>query len=275
MSSTSTSTSTGKMPVLFAGHGSPMNALDAESPFSQTFTTLGQQLPTPKALLVVSAHWFVNGTSLTAEATPKTLHDFGGFPRALYEMQYPAPGAPDLARQVQRMLSASTTDASRTVGLSTEWGLDHGTWTVLKWMVPNADVPVVQLSLDRRLSAAQHVALATSLRDLRHQGVIVVGSGNVTHNLRDAITRMRSGTAETPAWAQRFDDDVKRATVQHDLPALQRMLDGDDGRQAHPSPDHWWPYLYAAALTDADDDVSFSSEVFDAGSLSMRNTRWG
>lgn len=260
---------TGPMPVVFVGHGSPMNAVE-DNTWSRAFVDLGRSLPRPAAILSVSAHWYVDGTFLTADARPGTIHDFGGFPRALREVQYPAPGQVDLARQVQALL------AERGAALSTQWGLDHGTWSVLKWMFPAADVPVVQLSIDRRLAPRQHLELARSLQDLRHQGVLVMGSGNVVHNLSDAFGRMRTGATDTPDWARRFDRTVAEALLAGDVAALVDLRERDrDGELAHPTADHWLPLIYALGAGTRDSRVRFAGEGFDLGSLSMRNVVWG
>jgi len=257
-----------RMPVLFVGHGSPMNAIE-DNRFSRGFAELGELVPRPSAILAVSAHWFVPGTFLTGDLHPKTIHDFGGFPRALYEVEYPAPGKRDLAQQVR---DASGEHAS----LASDWGLDHGTWSVLVHMFPEADIPVVQLSVDRRLEPRQHHELGRALTELRHQGVLILASGNVVHNLRDAIQHMHTGSRETPAWATRFDADVAQALTQHDTNALLEMWPGhDDARLAHPSPDHWLPLLYALGASDASDRVRFPTEGFDGGSISMRNILFG
>ena len=258
-----------RMPVLFAGHGSPLNAIE-DNAWSRGFRELAAAIPLPRAILSISAHWYVPGTFLTADPAPTTIHDFGGFPPALHAVEYGAPGHLDLARDVSRLLAAHGAD------LSTRWGLDHGTWSVLKWMYPAADIPVVQLSIDRRLTPRDHFDMARSLRDLREQGVLVMGSGNVVHNLRDAFGRMNSGDHATPDWARRFDAKVADATRQADTATLVALLTDDpDGALAHPTPDHWLPYLYALGLTDVDDAVRFNSEGFDLGSLSMRNVIWG
>jgi 4,5-DOPA dioxygenase extradiol len=257
------------MPVVFVGHGSPMNAID-DNRWSRGFSALGKMIPRPAAILSVSAHWFIDGTFLTASPHPKTMHDFSGFPPALYEIEYPVPGKVDLARRIRTLLGEREAD------LSTDWGIDHGTWSVLRWMFPSADVPVVQLSIDRRLGAGQHYAMARSLADLRHEGVLVMGSGNIVHNLADAFQRMRTGSTETPDWALRFDETVKQATLQGDGPALVDLRERDgDGRLAHPTPDHWLPFIYALGLADRSDRARFPTEGFDLGSLSMRNVLWG
>jgi len=253
------------LPTLFVGHGSPMNLIE-DNAWSRGFRALGTSLPRPRAILAVSAHWFVDGTFLTAEPRPKTIHDFGGFPPALYELQYPAPGRPELAERVRGLLDA---------GLRTDWGLDHGAWSVLRWMYPEADIPVVQLSVDRRLAPKEHLRLGRSLAPLRHEGVLILASGNLTHNLRDAFGRMRSGSSDTPDWAARFDRSVAAMLEQRDDAALLRAAETDDGRAAHPSPDHWLPLMYAYGASAEGDALGFSSEGFDLGSISMRNVRFG
>lgn len=251
-----------RMPVLFVGHGSPMNAIE-DNRWSQGFRALAARLPSPRAILAVSAHWFVEGTFTTDNPSPPTIHDFGGFPRALYEMQYPAPGDPALARRVLRLLGERAT-------LRGDWGLDHGTWSVLHHLRPAADVPVVQLSIDQRQAPATHLALGRALAPLRDEGVLILGSGNITHNLRHAFGQMRSGRSDTPDWAARFDADVARALEQHDGDFLVRAIDGEAGRLSHPTPDHYLPLLYAAGAAGGSGAVRFPVEGFDLGSLSMR-----
>lgn len=257
-----------RMPVLFVGHGSPMNAIE-DNRWSRGFTELGKLLPRPRAIVAISAHWYVDGTYAMANEKPATIHDFGGFPAELYEIEYPATGHAELSRQLVTLLDENKASLNR------DWGLDHGTWSVLRWMYPEADVPVVQLSIDRRQNASRHWEIGRALAPLREQGILILSSGNMVHNLPDAFGRLRSGNRETPAWAQRFDADVARALVQRDARALQVMTDSDDGRLAHPSPDHWLPLFYAAGASDATDEVSFLSEGFDLGSISMRNAVFG
>jgi 4,5-DOPA dioxygenase extradiol len=252
-----------RMPVLFVGHGSPMNAIE-DNRWSRAFRALGQRLPTPRAILAVSAHWYVHGTFLTEGDRPETIHDFGGFPEALNAMRYPAPGDPGLARRVVELLASSR------ASLRADWGLDHGTWTVLHHLRPAADCPVVQLSLDRRLAPEQHVALGRALAPLRDEGVLIFASGNVTHNLRQAMAAYRTGDTTTPAWASAFDADIARALGQRDTAFLARALESDAGKQAHPSPDHYLPLLYAAGAAGGEGALDFPVEGFDAGSLSMR-----
>ena len=260
--------SSGLMPVLFVGHGSPMNVIE-DNRWSRGFASLAGMVPRPSAILAISAHWFVDGTYLTADARPKTIHDFHGFPRALHEIEYRAPGKVDLAARVRRLLGAER------AALSSDWGLDHGTWSVLRWIFPDASVPVVQLSIDRRLPPKQHLELGRSLGELRREGVLILGSGNVVHNLRDAIGRMGTGRRSTPAWASRFDGAVADAVTQHDTRRLVGLWpDSDDARAAHPTPDHFLPLVYAAAAVDGRDSVRFPTEGFDLGSVSMRNIIW-
>jgi len=253
-----------RTPVLFVGHGSPMNAIE-DNVWSRQFEGLGERVPLPKAILSVSAHWYGPGTYLTGDVKPRTIHDFGGFPRELYEVQYPAAGAPDLARRVVSLIG------ERRASLSQDWGLDHGTWSVLRRMRPQADVPVVQLSIDSHLSPAEHLEVAKALRPLREEGVLILGSGNITHNLRHAFTSAHRGDLTTPAWAARFDADIAQALTQHETAPLAGALQSEIGAASHPSPDHYLPLLYAAGASDEKDAVAFPITGFDMGSLSMRS----
>jgi 4,5-DOPA dioxygenase extradiol len=257
-----------RVPVLFVGHGSPINAI-TDNAWSRGFRALAHLLPQPRAIVVVSAHWYATGTFLTGNAAPKTIHDFSGFPRELTEMQYPAPGDPALAARIVKLLGPER------ASLRNDWGLDHGAWTVLHHLQPDASCPVVQLSLDERLAPEQHLALGKLLAPLRDEGVLVLGSGNVTHNLGYAMRSMRNGDASTPAWAASFDAEVEHACLQHDGAALARFLDSDAGRMSHPTPDHYLPLLYAAAATQTSDAVTFPIQGFDGGSLSMRAVLFG
>ena len=235
------------MPVLFVGHGSPMNAID-DNDWSRGFQKLAKLLPIPQAILSISAHWYVPGTFLTGDEHPRTIHDFGGFPRELYEQQYPAPGSVELAKRVSKLVGKGAS-------LRTDWGLDHGTWTVLKYLRPEADVPVVQLSIDGRLRAAGHLAIGEALAPLREEGVL----------------SWQRGEKQTPPWAAVFDSEVAKAAAQHDGPALARLAESDAGRLSHPSPDHYYPLLYAAGAADSRDAVKFPVSGFDMSSLSMRS----
>src|SRR5260221_8561056 len=211
-----------RMPILFVGHGSPMNAI-SDNRWSEGFRSLAPLLPEPKAILSISAHWFVDGTFLTGNEKPDTIHDFGGFPSELFQVQYPAPGSVELAQRVAKMLGAA---------VRMDWGLDHGTWTVLHHMRPRADLPVVQLSIDGRLPPAAHVELGRALAPLRDDGVLIFGSGNVTHNLRHAFTSWRTGERVTPSWAGNFDSGGAKALEQHDLAALAKIVETPYGQRS-------------------------------------------
>jgi 4,5-DOPA dioxygenase extradiol len=257
-----------RMPVLFVGHGSPMNAIE-DNQWSRAFRALGASLPRPKAILSISAHWFLPGTYLTGNDPPETIHDFGGFPQPLFDMQYPAAGDAALARRVVTLIGADR------ASVRDDWGLDHGTWSVLHHMRPAADTPVVQLSIDSRLPPAGHLAIARALAPLRDEGVLVMGSGNATHNLRHAMRNYQTGDFTTPPWAASFDADVARAAEQHDADFFARALDSQAGRLSHPTIDHYLPLVYAVGASDGKDPVSFPITGFDAGSLSMRTVRFG
>jgi 4,5-DOPA dioxygenase extradiol len=249
-----------RMPVLFAGHGSPMNAIE-DNEWSRGHAALAGLVPRPRAILAVSAHWESDGSFTTLDDPPATIHDFGGFPAPLYAMRYPAPGDRALAERAGRLAGGAAADGR---------GLDHGTWAVLHRMYPAADVPVVQLSLDVRATPAGHLALGRALAPLRDEGVLILASGNLTHDLRDAFARMRRGDATTPGWASRFDADAARALEARDEAWLVGALDTPDGDRAHPSPEHWLPMLYAFGASSAKDAVRFPVAGFDLGSLSMR-----
>lgn len=264
----STSESRSRMPVLFVGHGSPMNAIE-DNRWSQGFRAMGQALPEPRAVLSISAHWLLPGTFVTNNAQPETIHDFGGFPPALHQVSYPAPGDPALAERIQRLL-APLGAATRS-----DWGLDHGTWSVLCHMRPSADVPVLQLSIDARLSPEKHLEIGRALAPLRDEGVLILGSGNIVHNLRDAFGNMRSGRNITPAWASGFDSSVATALEQRDGAYLSASLGTDMGRASHPSVEHYLPLLYSFGASTEQDALSYPITGFDAGSLSMRSVRFG
>ena len=250
------------MPAVFYGHGSPMNALGG--PHADAWRALGRDLPKPKAILMVSAHWETNGfTAVTAMPRPPTIHDFGGFPQALFDMQYPAPGSPELAARVRALAGLEGVVADEA------WGLDHGTWSVLVHSYPDADIPVVQLSMDRALSPRQHYELGQRLRPLRDEGVLIAGSGDIVHNLR---TMRRDGSNEPFDWAIRFDAAVKAALSDGDHDRLIALADpagpvGDDARLA--ADEHYLPLLYVAAQKDAGEPVRFFNEAIDLGSVSM------
>jgi 4,5-DOPA dioxygenase extradiol len=246
------------MPVVFFGHGSPMNTLERNQ-YTETWRKIGEAIPAPKAIVCVSAHWYTEGTAVTAMSRPRTIHDFYGFPQALFDVQYPAPGKPDLAERVRELL------APVDVALDESWGLDHGTWSVLKHAYPKADVPVVQLSIDGTQPPQFHYELARRLAPLRDEGVLVAGSGNVVHNLR----LMRRGGAAYD-WAVRFNKKIREALASRDHRALvdfERL--GGDARLSVPTPEHYLPLLYIAALQREDEAVSFPVDGYDLGSVSM------
>ena len=249
-------------PALFVGHGNPMNAI-LTNVYADAWRDIGRRSVRPRAILAISAHWYVPETAVTAMTAPRTIHDFGGFPRALHEFDYPAPGDPELARRVRDVLAPEIS-----VRLDESWGLDHGTWSVLAHLVPEADVPVVQLSIDERRPPSFHYELGKRLRILRDEGVLVLGSGNVVHNL-EAFAWGRHD-AEPLDWAERFDARVRRAFAAGDDDALVNYDEaGDDALLAVPTPEHYLPLLYVAGARDAGDRVSFPVRGLDGGSISM------
>jgi 4,5-DOPA dioxygenase extradiol len=249
------------MPALFIGHGNPMNALQKNA-WTTAWGVLGDSFPRPRAILAISAHWYIRGTRVTAEEWPKTIHDFGGFPPELYRVAYPAPGSPALARTVQELLAPTEVKAA------TDWGLDHGTWSVLVHLFPGADVPVVQLSIDRTQPPAFHHALGVRLRALRDEGVLVLGSGNLVHNL-EAYAWGAHSTAPYD-WAVRFEKQVRELVLkrEHD-----RLLDyatlGPDALLSVPTPEHYLPLLYVLGSQSEGEAVSFPVSGVDGGSISM------
>jgi 4,5-DOPA dioxygenase extradiol len=255
------------MPALFLGHGNPMNALD-RNPYTEGWRAVAAALPRPRAILSVSAHWYVPGIRVTAGDHPKTIHDFGGFPRPLFEVQYPAPGLPDLGRRVQDLLAPAAVVADH------RWGLDHGTWSVLCHMYPQADVPVVQLGLDETLAAEQHYALGRRLRGLREEGILVLGSGNVVHNLHTYAWGRHA--VDPYPWAVRFDGELRRRiSAGDDGYVVAYEGQGSDASLSAPTPDHFLPLVYVLAQREADDDVSFPVQGFDGGSISMLAVQLG
>lgn len=254
-----------RMPVIFIGHGSPMNAI-SDNGFTRALSAWGQSLPRPAAILSVSAHWLTPGETLVdVQARPRTIHDFGGFPRALHEMQYPAPGSPDRARALQSIVK------SRRVKDSDDWGLDHGTWTVLHHLYPQADIPTFQLSIDYSAPGRFHHAIGRELAALRERGVLIVGSGNIVHNLR----YWRLGQTEPLDWAQRFDEDIaERIAEGHHEGMMGYETLGPDALLAIPTPEHYLPLLYALGLQRDEDSVEFiNADV--VGPISMRSVLIG
>jgi 4,5-DOPA dioxygenase extradiol len=249
-----------RMPVIFFGHGSPMNTLESNR-YTEAWRKLGAAVPKPKAILVISAHWLTRGTAVTAMATPKTIHDFGGFPQALFDVQYPAPGDPGLAARVRELLTPVE------VHLDQSWGLDHGTWSVLAHAFPDAGIPVVQLSMDGTKPARFHYELGKQLAPLREEGVLVIGSGNVVHNL---MLMRRGEGASAFDWAKRFNEKVRAALASGDHSALIDFeLLGEDARLSVPTPEHYLPLLYIAALQAEDETMTFAVDGYEAGSLGM------
>ncbi len=262
-----------RMPVIFIGHGSPMNAI-SDNGFTRTLTAWGRRLPRPAAILSVSAHWLTPGQTLVDEqARPRTIHDFGGFPRALHEMQYPAAGSPETARALQSIVK------SRRVQGSDDWGLDHGTWTVLHHLYPKADVPTFQLSIDYSAPGPVHHALGRELAALREQGVLIVGSGNIVHNLGATVRGAEPSERGLRDWAQTFDDVVKQALDDRSFQNERRLMNyvslSPAARMAVPTPDHYWPFLYALGASDPKEPTQHVYEGFHSGTLSMRCLQWG
>jgi 4,5-DOPA dioxygenase extradiol len=249
------------MPAIFFGHGSPMNAI-GDNAYTRAWRRIGQQTPRPKAILSISAHWYVPATGVTISTAPRTIHDFGGFPGELYQVQYPAPGEPALARRVQQLL------APLDVGLDQRWGLDHGTWAVLRHVYPAADVPVVQLSIDETKPAFFHFELGRKLAPLRDEGVLIVGSGNLVHNLH--AYAWGSHPREPYDWALRFEASAKAMMQAGELsPLIAYETLGRDAALSIPTPDHYLPLLYVLATQQSREPLSFPVEGVDGGSISM------
>lgn len=265
-----------RQPVLFVGHGSPMNAIE-DNAWRRQWQALGLEIRSravqPRLILCISAHWLTNGWALTAMSEPRTIHDFGGFPQALFDQRYPAPGSPELARAISERVRQPGNDLPLVLD-EADWGLDHGAWSVLKPMFPEADIPVIQLSMDYRRPASEHLAVGRQLAPLRDQGVLIVGSGNIVHNLR--TMRWGAGDHEAYDWAIEFD----RVTAGHiaagriDALADFQQL-GAVAQMAHPSWEHYLPLLYAAGAASTDEAPVFFNEGFQGASISMRSVIWG
>jgi 4,5-DOPA dioxygenase extradiol len=255
------------MPAFFFGHGNPMNALERNA-YTAAWAAIGQALPRPTAIVVVSAHWYLAGTRVTAMRAPRTIHDFGGFPRELYEVVYPAPGDPALARSLQELL------APVPVGLDGEWGLDHGTWSVLCHVFPDASVPVVQLGIDETQTPEFHYELGRRLTSLRDDGVLVVGSGNLVHNLHTYAWGRHP--VEPFDWAVRFERRARELLVaaEHGPLVAYESL-GRDAMLSVPTPEHYLPLLYVLGVRREGEPVSFPVEGIDGGSVSMLSVRLG
>ena len=255
---------TEKMPVLFVGHGNPMNVME-DNEFSRAWEAAGKALPKPKAVICISAHWVTRGTMITAMDKPRTIYDFYGFPPEMYEIRYDAPGAPDLAEQVRRIIKNTE------VKPDLNWGLDHGTWTVLKRMFPQADVPVIQMSLDANIEAQKHYDISRQLKELREEGVLIIGSGNIVHNLR-----MARFDDSAYGWAIEFDQRIANWITQNDHDPIIHYEKGDQAAAlAINTAEHYVPLLYTLALKEENEPVAFFADKVMGGSLSMRSVRIG
>ncbi|HEX7154212.1 MAG TPA: 4,5-DOPA dioxygenase extradiol [Thermoanaerobaculia bacterium] len=254
-------------PSFFFGHGNPMNALQT-NPWTDGWRAIGQSMPKPRAIVCVSAHWYLPATLVTANARPRTIHDFGGFPRPLFEVQYPAPGEPSLVERIRTLLAPDTVEGDE------RWGLDHGTWSVLVHVFPDADIPVVQLSIDETQPAQFHYDLGRRLAPLRDEGVLVMGSGNLVHNLHTYAWGRHN--PEPFDWAVRFEALAREAIVTHNHdPLINYEALGRDAQLSAPTPDHYLPLLYILGTQQEDDEVSFPVEGVDGGSISMLTVQIG
>ena len=252
-----------RMPVLFLGHGSPMNAIE-ENQFVRGFRDIGKYIPTPRAIICVSAHWETGTPQVTAMEQPETIHDFGGFPRALYEVQYPAPGSPALAAE------AIGAAPEFNIGADHQWGLDHGSWSVVKHLYPEANIPVIQLSLGRNLSPEQHFELAGRLRELRDKGILIIGSGNMVHNLGLISWQHMNTDNYGFDWAIEASVMMKELILKEDFASLIRFRErGRSFDLAIPTPEHYLPLLYTLGLKNAGDEISLFNDKAVAGSLTM------
>ncbi len=257
------------LPVLFVGHGSPMNGIE-DNEFSKRWSTMAKEIPTPKAVLVISAHWFTKGTSITAMEFPITIHDFGGFPEALNQVQYPAPGNPALAKETVNMVHSTQ------VALNHDWGLDHGTWTIIRHMYPDANIPILQLSIDYTKGPAFHYELAKELYQLRKKGVLIMGSGNMVHNLRMVAWDKLDGPAYGYDWALQMNQTFKDLILNRDHPSLiQYQQLGKEALLAIPTPEHYLPLLYTLGLQGEKEPVVFFNDKPVGGSLTMTSVKIG
>lgn len=258
-----------KLPVLFIGHGSPMNGIE-DNEFSRTWAKFGEEIPKPKAVLVISAHWLTSGTFVTAMEKPKTIHDFGGFPKELFDVQYPAPGNPELALETSKLITTTN------VGLDHDWGLDHGTWTVVRHMYPDANIPVLQMSIDYNKPASYHYELSKQLEKLRKKGVLIIGSGNMVHNLRMVAWDKLNEPEYGYDWAYEISQTFKEKILSHshnDLMNYEKL--GSAAKLAIPTPDHYFPLIYTLGLQGKDDEVNFFNDKAVGGSLTMTSIKFG
>jgi len=255
------------MPAIFFGHGNPMNAL-ATNAYTEAWRRIGEATPRPKAILAISAHWYVPRTAVMVNATPKTIHDFGGFPAELFQVQYPAPGSPQLAQRVKNLLTPLD------VALDDSWGLDHGTWSVLKHVYPDADIPVVQLSIDKTKPAKFHFDIGSKLATLREESVLIVGSGNLVHNLH--AYAWGSHPRDPYDWAVRFESTARDLMLAGDFaPLVNYESLGQDALLSAPTPEHYLPLLYVLGCRRHGEDISFPVEGVDGGSISMLSVQVG
>ncbi len=255
------------MPAIFFGHGSPMNAI-SENEYTAAWARIGGMMPRPKAILSISAHWYIPATAVTAMAEPRTIHDFGGFPKELFEVQYPAPGSWELASRINGLVSGGVLLDEQ------DWGLDHGTWSVLVHVFPRSNIPVVQLSINKTEPASFHYGLARSLAPLRDEGVLIMGSGNLVHNLHTYAWGKHG--VEPFDWAQRFDETARALISNEDHEPLIKYENlGRDAVLSVPTPEHYLPLLYVLALQTNEDRVTFPVSGFDGGSISMTAVQIG
>jgi 4,5-DOPA dioxygenase extradiol len=258
------------LPAFFIGHGSPMNAIESNA-FTREWQRQAETLPRPRAILVVSAHWLTRGTQITAMASPKTIHDFGGFPQELFQVQYPAPGSPDIAAEVKATL-ANTVVAE----YNQDWGLDHGTWSILTHMYPKADIPVLQLSIDAGASASEYLKIGSALAPLRNAGILIIGSGNIVHNLRLVDWARIAEPNFAFDWAARADASVQNALRQNKWPSLAQFdLMSEDMKLAINSAEHYIPLLYVVGSAKQDEVVEIFNDTAVGGSLTMTCVRFG
>lgn len=257
---------TAKMPVLFLGHGSPMNAIE-ENEFVSTFRKLGNELVRPNAILCISAHWETKGTFVTAMQNPPTIHDFGGFPQALFDVQYPAPGSPELAHETKKIITKTE------VGLDDKWGLDHGAWSVISHLYPNADIPVIQMSIDYSQPAKYHYELAKEISSLRKKGVLIIGSGNIVHNLR-MVAWEKLNEEYAFDWAIEANEMMKKYILSGDHQKLINFKSqGTAFDLAIPTPEHYLPLLYTLALKEENEKITLFNDKPVGGSLSMTSLK--
>lgn len=257
-----------KMPVLFLGHGSPMNAIE-ENEFVNGFRNIAKDIPKPNAILCISAHWETKGTYVTAMQNPRTIHDFGGFPKALFDVQYPAPGHPELAKEMQKIITSSK------VELDDKWGLDHGAWSVIKHLYPKADIPIIQMSLDYTLSSQNHYDLAKQIVSLREKGVLIIGSGNMVHNL-GLVAWKKLNENFAFDWASEANEKMKKFILEQNHKELINFKSqGKAFDLAIPTPEHYLPLLYTLALQSKDEELKLFNDKAVAGSLTMTSIKIG